>query len=217
MNKIVSIEQAIENITDGCTIMIGGFICIGTPDLVIEAIVKKKVKDLTIITNDGGKEDKGVGKLIDAGCVKKLITSHIGLNPKIAELMNSNQMQVQLVPQGTLAEQIRAKGYGLGGVLTKTGLGTLVENGKEKIKIDDEEYLLEKPLSADFAIIFCDKCDEKGNGVYHGTARNFSPVMASAADTVIAYAKEIVKTGEINPDNVVTPHIFVDYIVGGNE
>jgi len=217
MNKIKTIDEIMEFIKDGQTIMFGGFLAVGTAEHIVDAIVKKGVKDLTIICNDTAFVDKGVGKLVANKQVKKVIVSHIGTNPETGRQMNAGEIEVELVPQGTLAERIRAYGAGLGGVLTPTGLGTVVEEGKTVIEVDGKKYLLEKPLKADIAIIKGSKVDKKGNVWYSKTARNFNPIMAMAADLVIVEAEEIVEVGEIEPENVVTPHILVDYIVKGGE
>ncbi|CDF57797.1 acetate CoA-transferase subunit alpha [Thermobrachium celere] len=217
MNKIKTIDEVMEFIKDGQTIMFGGFLAVGTAENIVDAIVKKGVKDLTIICNDTAFVDKGVGKLVANKQVKKVIVSHIGTNPETGRQMNAGEIEVELVPQGTLAERIRAYGAGLGGVLTPTGLGTVVEEGKTIIEVDGKKYLLEKPLKADVAIIKGSKVDKKGNVWYSKTTRNFNPIMAMAADLVIVEAEEIVEVGEIEPENVVTPHILVDYIVKGGE
>ncbi|QCX33309.1 acetate CoA-transferase subunit alpha [Caloramator sp. E03] len=215
MNKIRTVEEIMDYIKDGMTIMIGGFMGVGTPEEIIDAMVKKGVKDLTVISNDTAFPNKGVGKLIVNKQIKKVITSHIGLNPETGRQMNSGELIVELVPQGTLVERIRCGGAGLGGVLTKTGLGTLVEEGKRKIEINGEEYLLELPLRADVALIGASIADKQGNVFYNASTRNFNPVMATAADIVIAGAEKIVEIGELDPNHVMTPGIFVDYIVGG--
>lgn len=213
--KKVTAQEAVASIQDGAVIMVGGFMSNGTPECLIDALLEKGVKDLTIIGNDSGTVGTGIGRLVAAGVVKKIIASHIGLNPVTGQLMNEGKMEVQLVPQGTLAECIRAAGAGLGGVLIPTGVGTEIEEGKEKIAVDGRTYLLEKPLKADVALIRASIADEKGNIFYKGTTRNFNPIMATAADLVIASAEEIVPVGGIEPENVVTPGIFVDYLVGG--
>jgi len=220
LNKIkLSADEAVENVKDGAVIMIGGFMICGTPESLIEALVKKGVKNLTIISSDAGLEGRGVGKLISCGMVKTLIASHVGLNPEVARRMNTEIMEEKLecilVPQGTLAERIRAGGAGLGGILTPTGIGTLVESGKEIINVDGRDYLLEKALKADYALIRASKIDKSGNIYYHGTSRNFNPLMATAADYVIAGACEIVETGSLDPDFIHTSGIFIDAIVGG--
>lgn len=213
--KKITAQQAAEFVKDGMTVMIGGFMSNGTPQILMDALVAKGVKDLTIIANDSGTPGDGIGKLVAAGAVKKLIASHIGLNPQTGQLMNEGVIDVCLVPQGTLIEQIRAAGAGLGGVLTPTGLGTDVAKGKEIITIDNKEFLLEKPLRADVALIRGSIIDEEGNVFYKGTTRNFNQMMATAADLVIAAAEQIVPAGGIPGENVVTPGIFVDYVVGG--
>ena len=213
MNKFVSVQQAAEKIQDGMTVMVGGFLGVGNPIALIDALVEKGVKDLTIICNDTAYPEVGVGKLITNRQVKSLIATHIGTNNNTIDQMNAGELQVELSPQGTLAERIRAAGAGLGGVLTQTGLGTVVENGKQKVTVDGKEYLLEKPVHADVAIIGANICDETGNLVYKGTSQNLCPLMATAADVVIVEPQEIVKAGEIAPENVKTPGIFVDFII----
>ncbi|MDI3535078.1 MAG: acetate CoA/acetoacetate CoA-transferase alpha subunit [Thermosediminibacterales bacterium] len=217
MKKVVSLEEALDNIRDGMTVMIGGFLAVGSPLKIIDGLIEKGVKDLTVIANDTAFPDRGIGKLIVNKQIKKAIVSHIGTNPETGRQMNEGETEVELVPQGTLAEQIRAAGAGLGGILTPTGLGTIVEQGKQKIKIDDKEFLLELPLKADIALIKAKKADKKGNLVYNKSARNFNPLMATAADLVIAEVEELVEVGEIDPDEVMTPGIFVDMIVKGGE
>lgn len=191
--------------------MIGGFLGAGSANKIIEEMVKQGKKDLTVICNDTSYVEFGSGYLVANNCVKKVIASHIGTNPVTGEKMISGEMEVQLIPQGTLAEQIRCGGAGIGGFLTTTGLGTIVEEGKQKLTVDGKEYLLEKPLRADVALIGASVCDKSGNLVYRGTSQNFNPLMATAADLVIAEVKEEVE--EIAPENVKTPYLFVDYIV----
>lgn len=214
-NKIKSINEVVEFIKDDMTVMIGGFMAVGTPEMLIDAILEKGVKNLTIIANDTGLPDKGIGKLITNKRVKKVIASHIGLNPETGRQMNNKELIVDLVPQGTLAEQIRCGGAGMGGFLTETGVGTIVEEGKQKMKIGDKEYLLELPLRADVALIGGSIADTHGNIFYKGSTRNFNPLIATAADLVIAGVEKIVEVGELDPSHVMTPGIFVDYIVGG--
>ncbi len=211
MSKRIDISQAASMIKDGMTVMVGGFLGSGSANKIIEEIVKQGTKDLTIICNDTSFVEFGSGYLVANNCVKKVIASHIGTNPITGEKMISGEMEVQLIPQGTLAEQIRCAGAGIGGFLTTTGLGTVVEEGKQKITLDGKEYLLEKPLRADVALIGASVCDKFGNLVYKGTSQNFNPLMATAADVVIAEVKEEVE--EIAPENVKTPYLFVDYIV----
>lgn len=211
MSKRIDISQAASMIKDGMTVMVGGFLGSGSANKIIEEIVKQGTKDLTIICNDTSFVEFGSGYLVANNCVKKVIASHIGTNPVTGQKMISGEMEVQLIPQGTLAEQIRCAGAGIGGFLTTTGLGTVVEEGKQKITLDGKEYLLEKPLRADIALIGASLCDKFGNLVYKGTSQNFNPLMATAADVVIAEVKEEVE--EIAPENVKTPYLFVDYIV----
>lgn len=217
MNKIKDINEVVEYIKDGMTLMIGGFMAVGTPEILINAILEKGIKDLTIIANDTGFVDKGIGKLIINKRVKKVIASHIGLNPETGIQMNNKELIVDLIPQGTLIEQIRCGGSGIGGFLTETGLGTIVEEGKQKIKLGDKEYLLELPLRADIALIRGSVVDKGGNVFYNGSTRNFNPIIATAADLVIVGAEKIVEVGELNPNYIMTPGIFVDYIVGGEK
>lgn len=215
MDKIISLDNALDHIKDGMTIMIGGFLGCGNPHRLIDALVEKNVKDLTLICNDSGFPEVGVGKLVVNKQIKKLIASHVGTNRETGNQMNSGEMEVILVPQGTLAEQVRAGGAGLGGILTPTGVGTIVEEGKEKITIEGIEYLLELPLKADIALIAGDTVDKFGNIVYYGATRNFNHLMATAADLVIVEAEKIVEVGDIDPHDIVTPGIFIDYIVNG--
>jgi len=184
-SKLTTFDDFKKLLKDDMTIMIGGFMADGTPEQLIDAILETDVKNLTIIANDGGYPDRGTGKLIGNGRVKTLIASHVGLNPDVARLMNAGEIDLRLVPQGTLAECIRAKGAGLGGILTPTGLGTLVQDGKSVIAVDGRNYILEKPLAADLAIIEASYADKFGNGVNIGTTRNFNPVMALAGDIVV--------------------------------
>lgn len=216
-NKVISRTDFVAKIHDGASIMVGGFMNVGTVVGIIEALLKTDVKDLTIICNDAGLPGVGVGKLIDAGKVKKLIASHIGLNPVAGAKMTNGEMDIELIPQGTLAERIRAGGAGLGGFLTPTGLGTIVQEGKQVINVDGKDYLLEKPLKADFAFILGHVADKKGNVVYNKTTRNFNPLMATACETVVVEARSIVEPGQLDPDCIITQHIFVDYIVEGEK
>ncbi|ERM91317.1 CoA transferase subunit A [Caldanaerobacter subterraneus] len=217
MRKVVTFEELRPLFKDGMTLMIGGFLANGTPEKLIDLLIELNVKDLTIIANDTSFPDRGIGRLVVAGLVKKVITSHIGTNPVTGKLMNEGKIEVELVPQGTLAERIRAYGAGLGGILTPTGVGTMVEEGKQKITVNGKEYLLELPLGADIALIRGSIVDEFGNIYYKGTTRNFNPIMALAAKTVIVEAEKIVKVGEIKPEDVMTPGVLVDYIVKGGE
>lgn len=214
MNKRISYEQAVDFIEDGMTIMIGGFLACGTPEGLIDELVKKGVKNLTLIANDTAFMDRGIGKLIVSKQISKAIVSHIGTNKESGRQMTAGETEFVLTPQGTLAEQVRCAGAGIGGFLTPTGVGTIVEEGKQKMVIDGKEYLLEMPLKADVALIYGSIVDKAGNIYYNGTTRNFNPLMAMAADKVIVEAAEIVEIGEINPNDVMTPSIFVTHIVG---
>lgn len=212
MSKTISKSVLSEKFFDGMTVMIGGFLANGTPERIVDALVESGVKDLTMIVNDTSYPDRGCGRLIANKQVKKLIVSHIGTNPKTAEQMNSGELEVEFSPQGSLAERVRAGGHGIGGVLTTTGLSTDVEKGKRIIEVDGVSYLLETPLRADFAFIKGSIGDEFGNLVYKGTTKNFQPLMAMAADTVVAEIEEKVAIGEISPEAIHTSGIFVDYI-----
>ena len=209
--KHIDINEAVDLIKDGMTIMIGGFMGVGAPHRIVDAIVKKCIKDLTIICNDTAFPDKGSGILVSSGLVKKAIVSHIGTNPTAGEMMLAGTMEIDLIPQGTLIEQIRCGGAGLGGFLTQTGIGTIVEKGKQKVTVDGQEYLLEKPLRADIAIIGASVADKYGNLIFKGTTKNFNPLIAMAADIVIAEATEEVDV--IEPHVVAVPYLFVDYLI----
>lgn len=215
MKKRITIEEAVSKIKDGDTIMVGGFLAVGTPESLIDALVTKGVKDLTLICNDTGFVDRGVGKMVVNKQFKKIIASHIGTNRETGRQMVEGETEVVLTPQGTLVEQIRAGGNGMGGFLVKTGLGTEIQKGKQIINVDGEDYLLEKPMRADVALLFANKADENGNLWYHGTTRTFNTVMATAADWVVVEADEIVPVGELSPNEVVVPGVFVHNIVQG--
>ncbi|MCL2039738.1 MAG: CoA transferase subunit A [Bacteroidetes bacterium] len=215
MNKHISIQEAVNHIKSGMSVMIGGFLGNGNPHKIIDLLVQTPINNLTIIANDTAMPDYGIGKLVVNKQVKKIITSHIGTNPITGEMMNSGELEIEFSPQGTLAERIRCGGAGLGGVLTKTGLGTVVADGKQIISIDGVDYLLEKPLRADISLIGATKGDKAGNLQYFGTSQNFNPIMATAADIVIAEINELVEVGTIEPEFVHTPAIFVDYYVNG--
>ena len=217
MKKIKSIDEAIKYIKPGMTVMVGGFLGVGSPEVMIDKIIENKIDNLTLIANDTSFPGVNYGKLVEHKLIKKVYTSHIGTNPESGRQMHSGEMEIILTPQGTLVEQIRAAGAGLGGVITPTGLGTVVEEGKQLIEIDNKKYIVEKPLKADVAILRGAKVDKKGNIYYDLSARNFNPIMAMAADIVIVEADEIVEVGEINPNDVMTPHIFVDIIVKGGK
>ena len=213
MSKFISIEEAVSKVKDGMTIMVGGFLANGTPKKIVDALAKSGVKNLTLICNDTAYPDKGVGQLIANKQVKKLFVSHIGTNPHTSEQMNSGELEIEFCPQGSLAERVRAGGCGLGGILTQTGMGTIVAEGKQIVNVDGKDYLLEKPLRADIALVGASLGDKAGNLVYRGTSQNFNPLMASAADLVIAEINELVEVGEIAAENVKTPSIMVDFII----
>ena len=211
--KAVSTEQAIAMIPNGASIMVGGFMGVGTPERLLDEVVRQHKTGLSVISNDAAVPGKGVGKLFDATLVSHLIATHIGLNPKAQQQMLANQISVDLIPQGTFVERIRAAGCGLGGVLTPTGVGTSVAEGKRQIEVDGSKFLLETALRAQFALVHAFLADYLGNLTYALTARNFNPIMAMAADTVIVTAEHIVPIGVIAPDHVVTPAPLVDYLI----
>jgi acetate CoA/acetoacetate CoA-transferase alpha subunit len=209
----VALEKAVEMIPDGASLMVGGFMGVGTPERLMDELARQGKRDLTIIANDTASPGCGIGKLVTCGALRRAIVSHIGLNPETQKKMIAGEIEVELVPQGTLIERIRAGGYGLGGVLTPTGVGTVVEEGKQKLELDGKKYLLEVALRADFALVEAFLSDYAGNLVYALTARNFNPVIAMAADKVIVDVAHIVPIGMISPDHVVTPAVLVDYLI----
>ena len=211
--QTVSLERSVAMIPDGASLMIGGFMGVGTPERVMDEIIRQGRRDLTVIANDTAKPGVGIGKLVGAKLLRKAIVSHIGLNPETQKQMMAETLEVELVPQGTLIERIRAGGFGLGGILTPTGVGTVVEEGKRRIDVDGKSYLLETALRANFALVHAFLADYLGNLSYALTARNFNPVIAMAADTVIVTAEHIVPVGVIAPDHVVTPAPLVDYLI----
>ena len=211
--KTIHLHDAVGLIPDGATLMIGGFMAVGTPERLIDEIVRQEKRGLTVIANDTAMPGRGIGKLVSARLIGRTIASHIGLNPETQQQMIAGKMAVDLVPQGTLVERIRAGGFGLGGILTPTGVGTVVEEGKRKLEVDGKSYLLETPLQADFALVHAFLADYMGNLSYALTARNFNPVIALAADTVIVTAEHIVPVGVIAPDHIVTPAPVVYYLV----
>jgi acetate CoA/acetoacetate CoA-transferase alpha subunit len=211
--QTVSLEQSVAMIPDGASLMIGGFMAVGTPERVVDELVRQGKRDLTVIANDTAMPGKGIGKLVGAKLLRKAIVSHIGLNPETQRQMMASEIDVELVPQGTLIERIRAGGFGLGGILTQTGIGTPVEEGKQQVRVDGRSYLVEVALRANFALVQAFLADYLGNLSYALTARNFNPVIAMAADTVIVSADNIVPVGVISPDHVVTPAPVVDYLV----
>jgi acetate CoA/acetoacetate CoA-transferase alpha subunit len=211
--KTIAVDQAVELIPNGANLMIGGFMGVGTPERIVDEIVRQGKRELTVIANDTALPGVGIGKLVSAKALRKVIASHIGLNPETQKQMIAGELNVELVPQGTLIERIRAGGYGLGGVLTPTGVGTIVEEGKQRIEVDGKPYLVETALRADFALVHAFLADYLGNLSYALTARNFNPVIAMAADTVITDADHIVPIGVISPDHVMTPAPIVDYLI----
>ena len=211
--RTATIADAAALVPDGATLMIGGFMAVGTPERLVDELCRQQKRDLTVIANDTAMPGQGIGKLVTARCVRKVVVSHIGLNPETQRRMLDGTLEVELVPQGTLIERIRASGYGLGGILTPTGVGTVVEEGKRRIDVDGRAYLLETPLRADFALVQAFLADYLGNLTYALTARNFNPVIAMAATTVIVEAEHVVPVGMISPDHVMTPAPLVDYLV----
>lgn len=211
--KTIPLHDAVAMIPNGARLMIGGFMGVGTPERVVDELVRQRKRDLTVIANDNAMPGIGIGKLVAAGLVRKTIASHIGLNPETQKKMLAGEMEVELVPQGTLIERIRAAGFGLGGILTPTGVGTVVEEGKQRIEVDGRPFLLETALHADFALVQSFLADYLGNLQYALTARNFNPVIAMAAGTVIVEAENIVPVGVIAPDHVMTPAPVVDYLI----
>lgn len=213
LSKVATLDEALKHIKDGTVLMYGGFGGIGTPPTLIKGILEKGVKDLFLIGNDTGFPDVGIGRLVTAGRVKKIITSHIGSNPNAGLLMHRGELEVEFCPQGTLAERIRAGGMGLGGILTDVGIGTVIEEGKQKIAVNGREYLLETALTAEVAIVHADKADSFGNLTYIRSGRNFNPLVAMAADITIAEADAIVPLGSLDPEAVITPGIFVNMVI----
>jgi len=211
--ETISITDAVALIPDGAVLMIGGFMGVGTPERIIDELVRQGKRNLTVIANDTAVPGRGIGKLVDAGLVARVIASHIGLNPETQRQMIAGKMAVDLIPQGTLIERIRAGGCGLGGVLTPTGIGTVVEEGKQKIEVDGRPYLVETALRADFALVSAFMADYLGNLSYALTSRNFNPIIAMAAETTVVCAEHIVPVGLIAPDHVITPAPLVDYLV----
>jgi acetate CoA/acetoacetate CoA-transferase alpha subunit len=212
-NKIVTIEEALKHINDGCTLMYGGFGGVGTPPTLIQGILNKGVKELTLIGNDAGFPDIGIGRLVSDERAKKVIASHIGSNPNAGRLMNEGKLEVEFSPQGTLAERIRAAGVGLGGIFVDIGIGTIAEEGKDKIVIDGKEYLIETALTSEVSVVYAKKADPLGNLVYDKSARNFNPLAAMAGAFTIAEVEEIVPAGELDPECIATPGIYVDMVI----
>src|SRR5215471_16367814 len=211
--RTISLRDAVALIPNGATLMVGGFMGVGTPERLMDELVRQGKRELTVIANDNAMPGIGIGKLVAAGLLRKTIASHIGLNAETQKKMIAKELEVDLVPQGTLIERIRAGGFGLGGILTPTGVGTVVEEGKQRIEVNGIPYLLETALRADFALVQAFLADYLGNLSYALTARNFNPVMAMAAETVIVEAEHIVPVGVISPDNVMTPAPLVDFLI----
>lgn len=211
MKTRITAKEAINLIKDGATIMVGGFLSCGAPSCLIDELANRKISNITMISNDTTYPDADKGKLIVNKQVKKLITSHIGTNPETGKQMHSGELEVELVPMGTLIERIRAKGTGLGGILTPTGVGTVIEKNKQTMIVDGKKFIFEKPIGADFALIYGTKVDKFGNVAYYGTTRNLNTVMATAAETVIVEADEFVDC--LDPNDVIIPGLFIDYIV----
>jgi acetate CoA/acetoacetate CoA-transferase alpha subunit len=211
--RTTTVQDAVAKIPDGASILMGGFMGVGTPEWIVDELVRQGKRELTVIANDTALPGIGIGKLVSANALRKVVASHIGLNPETQKKMLAGEIEVELVPQGTLIERIRAGGFGLGGVLTPTGVGTVVEEGKRKVEVDGREFLLELPLRADFALVQAFLADYLGNLTYALTARNFNPVIAMAADTVIVDAEHVVPVGMISPDHVMTPAPIVDYLI----
>ena len=211
--QAISVADAVAKIPNGATLLVGGFMGVGSPERVIDELVRQQKRNLIVIANDTAFPGRGIGKLVTAGLLSRVVASHIGLNPETQHQMIAEKIKVDLVPQGTLIERIRAGGFGLGGILTPTGVGTIVEEGKQKIEVEGKSYLLETAIRADFALVQAFLADYSGNLAYALTARNFNPVIAMAADTVIAAAEHIVPVGVIAPDHVVTPSPLVDFLI----
>lgn len=209
-------DEAVKNtLKDGMSICAGGFGLCGIPEKIIDAIVKSNVKNLTIISNNCGVDDFGLGLLLANGQVKKMVSSYVGENKLFEKKYLDGTLELELVPQGTLAERIRAGGAGIAGFYTRTGVGTEVAKGKEEKIFDGKKYILEKGIFADIAIIKGYKADKFGNVIYKSTARNFNPVMATAAHLTICEVEEIVETGSLDPDNIHTPGIYIDRLIEG--
>lgn len=214
-SKVVTIDQAMEHCYDGMTVMLPGFVNCGVPETLIEALIEHGIKDLDVISNNTSVKGRGIGLLVHENRIKHITCTHIGNNTETVEKVVAGEIDVTFTPQGTLCERMRAGGAGLGGILTPTGLGTPMEEGKPVIEVDGKLYILEKPLHANVALIHAWKADKMGNLVYRRTARNFNPIMATAADFVIVEAEEIVEVGELDPDVIHTPGCLVDMIVQG--
>lgn len=213
MGKVIEMSEIGKFLKDGMTISIGGFLGCGNAHNIIDEILKTNVKNLTLVSSDTVKDGQGIGKLIADNRISKLMATHIGTNKDTQRQVNEGLIELELIPQGTLAERLRSAAAGLGGVLTRTGLGTLVQEGKEVIHIDGKDYILEKPIHLDLAIIKAQKADKSGNLIYNGATRNFNVPMAGAAKVTIAEVEEIVENGELNPNFIHTPFVYINHIV----
>lgn len=217
MAKIITVDQAVDMIKDGDTLCIGGFLGVGSPEPIIDALVKSGKKDFTLISNDTGFVDKGNGKMVVNKQFKKIIATHIGTNKETGRQMTEGETEVVLIPQGTLAEMLRAKAYGLGGILTPTGLGTEVQKGRQVLTLSGKDYILEEAIGGDVSLLQAAVVDKAGNMYFHGSTQNFNVPMAGASKINIVYAEKVVEIGELDPDMVKVPGVFIDYIVdGGN-
>jgi len=213
VSKVTTLEEIGHLFRDGMTIMVGGFMGTGAPEALVKILIDRNIHDITLISSDTSLVDSGVGPLVINKRLKKLIASHIGTNPETGKQMMAGELDVELVPQGTLAERVRAGGAGLGGILTPTGTGTMVAENKQTLNIDGREFLVELPLRADVALLKAHKADKIGNLIYRNSARNFNPLMALAADIVIVQVDEIVEVGDLDPNIVVTPGVLIDKII----
>ncbi|WP_066368927.1 CoA transferase subunit A [Neobacillus fumarioli] len=218
MNKLISYEEAVKKIKSGSRIMVGGFGLVGCPLGLVEALAKANVKDLEIISNNLGEPGRGLGMLVRQKQVKKAIGSYFTSNPEVVQAYQEKELEVELIPQGTMSEAIRAGGAGLGGFYTPVSVGTKIAENKEERILNGKKYVLQEPIKADFALIKAKKADQLGNLIYSKSARNFNPIMATAAEVVIAEVEDVVEVGQLSPEEIVTPHLYVDYIVvkGGN-
>ena len=216
MDKTRKIEDVIGKVSDGMTLLMGGFGLCGIPENLVKALLKQGSKDLTIVSNNAGVDDAGIGLLIANDQVKKMISSYIGENKALEQKLINNEIEVELNPQGTLAERVRAGGAGIAGFFTPTGVGTLIAEGKEVREFDGRKYVLERGIRGNVAFVKAYKADTHGNLTYRKTARNFNPVMATAADYVIAEVEEIVPAGQLNPDEIITPGVYIDAVIKGD-
>lgn len=215
MNKVSNLDAALDKIQDGATILMGGFGVCGIPENLIRGLVQRGTKNLTIVSNNAGVEEAGIGLLINNGQVRKMISSYIGENKALEAKVISKEIEVELTPQGTLAERVRAGGAGIPAFFTPTGVGTPIAEGKESREFNGRMYLMERAIRGNVAFVKAYKADHHGNLVYRMTARNFNPVMATAADFVIAEVEEIVEPGQLDPESIVTPSVFVDMVIKG--